>query len=104
MSPKKSKNSYDFETVINRNNTGSIKWKQMKEWNPDVYEGVVPFSIADMELKHPPEIVEGLKKYIDSAILGYTEPTKGYYEAVCGWMKRRHNWDVKPEWLTGSHG
>src|SRR5690554_1329610 len=20
------------------------------------------------------------------------------------WMERRHNWDVKPEWLTGSHG
>jgi bifunctional pyridoxal-dependent enzyme with beta-cystathionase and maltose regulon repressor activities len=58
--------------------------------NPDVSRGVVPFSVADMELKNPPEITEGLKKYIDSTILGYTQPTDSYLNAVCDWMKRRH--------------
>ena len=95
---------YDFETVIKRANTGSAKYEQMMGWNPNVSDDVVPFSVADMELKNPPEIIEGIKKYLDSTILGYTMPTKAYIDSVCGWMKRRHKWDVKPEWIVGSPG
>ncbi|MGH4124264.1 MAG: MalY/PatB family protein [Clostridium sp.] len=95
---------YDFQTVINRTNTGSAKWEQMKGWNPNLSENIVPFSVADMELKNAPEIVEGLKKYIDSTTLGYTMPTEGYLDAVCSWMKKRHNWEINPEWIVGSAG
>lgn len=95
---------YDFETVVNRVNTGSAKWEQMKGWNPNVSEGIIPFSIADMELKNPPEIIEGLKKYIASNVLGYTQPTESYINAVCSWMGKRHDWKIKPEWIVGSAG
>jgi cystathionine beta-lyase len=95
---------YDFETIVDRTNTGSSKWEGMLKANPDVSRGIVPFSVADMELKNPPEIIDGLKKYIDSAILGYTMPTESYLNAVCGWMKKRHGWDIKPEWIMGSAG
>jgi aminotransferase/cystathionine beta-lyase len=95
---------YDFETIVNRVNTGSAKWEQMKEWNPNVSDGIIPFSVADMELKNPPEIIEGLKKYLDSTILGYTKPTGNYLNAVCSWMKKRHDWEIKPEWIVGSPG
>ncbi|MEG6616180.1 MalY/PatB family protein [Peptococcaceae bacterium 1198_IL3148] len=95
---------YDFETVLNRVNTGSTKWEQMKEWNPNLSENIVPFSVADMEIKNPPEIIEGLKKYLDSTILGYTVPTESYYKAVCGWMKKRHHWEIEPEWIVGTPG
>lgn len=95
---------YDFDTVINRSNSGSFKYEQMLSWNPNVGEDIVPFSVADMELKNPPEIIEGLKKYIDKVVLGYTGPTKAYTDAVIGWMKRRHNWDIKPEWIVQSAG
>lgn len=95
---------YDFQTVINRTNTGSAKWEQMKKLNSNLSENIVPFSVADMELKNAPEIVEGLKKCIDTTILGYTMPTESYLDAVCGWMKKRHNWDINPEWIVGSAG
>ena len=95
---------YDFNTVIDRTNTGSAKWEAMKKSNPNVSQGVIPFSIADMELKNPPEVINGLKEYIDSAVLGYTLPTENYLNAVCGWMKRRHDWNIKPEWIIGSAG
>lgn len=95
---------YDFETVINRYNTGSAKYEQMLGWNPNVSEGIIPFSVADMELKNPPEIIEGLKKYVDDTILGYTIPTKEYNEAVVGWMKKRHDWDINEEWIVGAPG
>ena len=95
---------YDFETVVNRFNVGSAKYEQMLEWNSDISEEIVPFSVADMELKNPPEIIEGLKKYIDTSVLGYTMSTEGYTNAVCSWMKKRHNWDVDPEWIVQSPG
>ena len=56
---------YDFETLVSRKNTGSGKWDEMTKEHPNLPENVAPLSVADMELKNPPEIVEGLKKYIE---------------------------------------
>jgi len=95
---------YDFKTVVNRHNTGSAKYEQMMEWNPNVGEEIVPFSVADMELKNPPEIIRGLKDYLENTILGYTVPTEDYYKAVIGWMKKRHNWDIEEDWISLSPG
>ncbi len=95
---------YDFTTTLDRSQAGSFKWEQMKAWNPDVQEGVIPFSVADMELLNPPEIIQGLKDYLDNLVLGYTGPTQAYYDAVVGFMKRRHNWDIKQEWLVQTGG
>jgi putative C-S lyase len=57
-----------------------------------------------MELPNPPEIIRGLKDHLDKAVLGYTNPTPEYLRAVTGWMKKRHNWDVKAEWIIQSPG
>ena len=95
---------YDFTTLIDRSEQGSYKWNGMKRLYPDVPKGIVPFSVADMELKNPPEVVEGLKKYLDEAILGYTGSTEAYLDSVVNWMKRRHNWQIEPEWIVTSPG
>lgn len=95
---------YDFETLVDRTSGGSAKWEQMKGWNPNVSKGVVPYTVADMELKNAPEIVEGLKEFLDSSILGYAIPSENYINAVIGFMKRRHNWNVKLEWIVNSPG
>lgn len=58
--------SYDFTTLVSRKNTGASKWEQMYSWNPNVADDVVPLSVADMEFKPAPEIVEGLKKHLDT--------------------------------------
>lgn len=90
---------YDFTTLLNRKNVGAEKWLDMYRQRGDVDEDVVPMSIADMEFKNAPEIVEGLKAYLDQPIFGYTAPTDEYYEAVIGWMKKRNGWDIKREWI-----
>ena len=95
---------YDFTTLIDRSEHGSGKWNGMREKKPVLKYDPVPLSVADMEFKNPPEIAEGLKEYMDTHILGYTGPTKEYYDAVCGWMERRHNWHIAPEWIVGTHG
>lgn len=95
---------YDFETLVDRSACGSVKWDDMPKKKSDVSKGVVPFSVADMEFKNAPEIAEGLKEYMDTHILGYTSPTQEYYETVCKWMKHRHNWDIKPEYIVCTTG
>lgn len=95
---------YDFETLVDRSHCGSEKWNDMWIKSPELAEGVVPFSVADMELKNAPEIIEGLKRYLDSHILGYTFPTDEYFDAVRGWMKKRHSWEVEKEWIVHSPG
>lgn len=81
---------YDFTTLVDRAKTGSVKWGQMREANPGIPPGIPPFSVADLDLKHPPEIVTGLQEFMGDAILGYTGPTDAYFDAVMGWMERRH--------------
>jgi len=95
---------YDFETVISRKNQGSYKWEQMYKEYPDLPDDIIPFSVADMELQIAPKIKEGLKKYIDEAVLGYTGANDNYLEIVVNWMKKRHNFDVKKEWIVNSSG
>lgn len=95
---------YDFETLIQRKNVGSFKWDDMKRKNPGVCEDIVPFSVADMELKNAPELIEGLKKYLDHTVLGYTGATDAYYESVIGWMERRHGFSPKKEWIVETAG
>ena len=95
---------YDFETLVDRSQHGSGKWNGMREKKPDLSQGIVPFSVADMEFKNPPEIAQGLKQYMDTHILGYTSPTQEYLDTVCAWMEKRHHWHIEPEWIVGTHG
>ena len=69
---------YDFETLVNRSNQGALKWLVLTE--EDKKNGVIPYSVADMEFKIAPEIIEGLKAHLDTDILGYTGPTQEYFE------------------------
>lgn len=87
--------AYDFTTLPDRWNAGAFKYEHMKKLKADVSRYAVPLSVADMEFLNPPEVVEGLKDYLDHNVLGYTGPTDAYFAAVQGWMERRHGF--RPE-------
>ncbi len=91
---------YDFNSIPDRSSCGSAKWNAM----PGASTERVPLSTADMEFPTAPEIVDALSNAVKSDILGYTEPTESYYNAVCSWMKRRHNFDVTPEQIVLTPG
>ena len=95
---------YDFETVHKRFHTGAFKWEEMTRSGVKDCEDIIPFSVADMEFVTPPEIVEAIKRELDTSIMGYANSTPEYLEAVCKWMKTRRNWNAKPEWILPSHG
>ena len=91
---------YDFTSVPDRRGCGSNKWNSAKNASPEF----VPLSVADMEFYPAPQIVDAIKRTAETSVLGYTSPTDEYYKAVISWMKRRHNFDVKKEWIINTPG
>ena len=96
--------AYDFTTLPDRWDAGAFKYEDMKKKKPDVSRDAVPLSVADMEFLDPPEVVEGLKRYLDHNVLGYTGPTAGYFSAVQSWMERRHGYRPEKDWFITSPG
>lgn len=88
---------YDFTTLVDRREQGSAKWEGVPQDGTE--QPIVPFSVADMEFKHPPELLEGLKQYTDEMIFGYTNPTGRYYTSVQDWMEQRHGFRPPREWF-----
>lgn len=96
--------SYDFTTAVNRAQVGSLKWKRMKEKCSELPNGVIPFSVADMDLKNPPEVVDAIKEFLDTYNLGYPAETEEYRRSVVGWMKKRHGWSVGTDTIVTTPG
>lgn len=77
----------------------------MRRVKPNVGTGIIPLSVADMEFRNAPEIIEGLKEYLDATLLGYPDPAfEPFLASVVGWMRRRHGWEIDPDWICGSPG
>jgi aminotransferase/cystathionine beta-lyase len=95
---------YDFETTVDRTGTGAAKWEHMRTANPDVPAGISPFSVADLDLKLAPEIIDGLHEHLQDAVLGYTMATDDYWDAVTGWFQTRHGWTVDREHILLAPG
>ena len=96
--------AYDFTTLPDRWDAGAFKYLEMQKKKPDVSRDAVPLSVADMEFLDPPQVVEGLKDYLDHNVLGYTGPTDAYFAAVQSWMERRHGFRPKKDWFITSPG
>lgn len=88
---------YDFDRVIERRGTDSIKWKIFAD-------DVLPMWVADMDFESPPQVIEALVQRAQQGVFGYPERPAAYYEAMIDWMRARHGWDIKREWLAHSPG
>lgn len=95
---------YDFVSSPNRKGVGAFKWDLMYQTNPNELDEIIPFSVADMELKNPPELLQGMSEFAANAVYGYTGSTQAYCDAVIQFMKKRHNWEIKKEWIVHTPG
>ena len=93
---------YNFDQIINRKGTDSIKYDKIQLlFNADDLQ---PLWVADMDFASPPFIIEALKKRMEHPILGYTMRTQQFFEAFKHWAKKRYQWEVKTHWLDFSPG
>ena len=87
---------YDFERIVNRRGTASLKW--------DVEEQELPMWVADMDFQTAPEIMAAIRERADHGIFGYTVVPDAWYKAIQDWWKKRHGFLIEKEWLLFSTG
>lgn len=92
----------NFDQINQRRNTRSIKWDT--HGINHISLEAIPMWVADMDFKTLPAITEALHKEVDLGIYGYSYESDEYFNAVTGWMKRRHQWDIQKEWLYTTPG
>ena len=93
---------YDFDTIIDRNNTNSIKWDYCERYLS--CKDLWPMWVADMDFRVPDEITDAMQRVLDRGIFGYSGVPQSYYDVVIAWMQKRHNWQVNKEWIAFSPG
>ncbi len=93
---------YDFDKVIDRHGTYSIKW-DLETKGKDT---AIPMMIADMDLQSPEPVIQAMHRVADHMMYGYslTDAAPEYYTSLCRWFKDRHNWEIQPEEVILSQG
>ena len=94
--------NYDFDQIIDRQNTGSIKC----DFNQRFFgrEDILPLWVADMDFQAPEAVIKALVNRAQHGIYGYSDGMEGYYKAIIDWMQERHGWEIQQDWITFSPG
>lgn len=90
--------SFDFDRVIPREGTSALKYD-----GRTAYFGtsdVQPLWVADMDFAAPEAVTHALIARATHPIYGYTLPPESVYDALIGWMKKRHAWVIEREWIV----
>ena len=94
--------AYDFDTVVDRHGTSSVKWDYEEKYTG--MTGLLPLWVADMDFPAPAEIMGAIRRRVDHGIFGYVREPDSYFEAAAAWLARRHSWHVPREWMVASPG
>lgn len=87
-----------FDQMIDRAGSHSVKYDERQ--NVFGKSDVIPLWVADMDFAAPPAITEALVERARHPIYGYTCFPESLYEGVMRWMKKRHGWTIKREWIV----
>ena len=93
---------YDFDRIIDRYNTGSLKYDTADSMGMPA--DVLPMWVADMDFRAPDEVIERFDQLCKFGVYGYTVVTEDYFDAVRNWFSSRFNWEVERKWLVTSPG
>jgi cystathionine beta-lyase len=86
--------AFNFDSCPERSGTDSTKWH--KYANRDI----IPCWIADMDFASPPAVVEAIKRRADHGIFGYPAQRDDVFASIVNYLRRRHGWEIRPEWIT----
>lgn len=94
--------TFDFDTILDRRRTGSYKWDFCERAFGE--KDVIPMWVADMDFEAPPAVVEAIRRRAAHGVYGYPLIPPSFWQAAIGWLKRRHGWDVRKDWMAKSPG
>ncbi len=89
---------YNFDEIIDRHDTNSVKYDNLKELCGR--DDVLPLWVADMDFRTPDFIIAALRRRLEHEVLGYTFGSDAYYNSIIEWVRYKHNWAIRREWLS----
>jgi cystathionine beta-lyase len=81
---------YDFDRVVERRNTDSMKWNKYDD-------AVIPLWVADMDFVSADPIIEALHQRVDHRIYGYTLPPQELRTLIQERLKRLYEWSIRED-------
>ncbi len=93
---------FDFDKLINRENTDSVKYDMRKEYFGET--DLLPMWVADMDFPVSEEISKVIIQRAMHPVYGYSFRNEAYYNAIVNWLNKRHQWKIKADWIRFSPG
>ena len=87
---------YNFDEIIDRRNTGSLKWHYTDD--------TIALWVADMDFRAAAPITNTIERVVQHGVLGYTKPTAALYESIIDWHGSRYGLALKKDNILFSHG
>ncbi|MFJ2090762.1 MalY/PatB family protein [Streptomyces sp. NPDC087901] len=82
--------SYDFDTVIDRRGTWCVQWDGVADRFG--VDGLLPFTISDMDFETAPEVLAALRDRLDHGVFGYTDWwQEDFRSAIAHWYATRYD-------------
>ena len=88
---------YNFDQIIERRNTNSVKWTEYPE-------DVLPLWVADMDFRTPEPILDAIRVALDRGVLGYEFAKPHTQKIVAERMERLYGWQIDPDWVVNTTG
>lgn len=90
-----SKETYDFDRVVDRKGSHSSKYAATQGLISD-YEEIIPLWVADMDFETPKVIRDAvIKRITEHPVLGYSVPPKEYYETLKEWFRSEYDLEIE---------
>jgi len=84
----------NFDEYIDRNKYPTMKWSRAFLLEHFGNGEAIPMSVADMDLKAPPAVIEELQKRVMHGIYGYESKPESYFKALETWYQNRYGWEI----------
>jgi len=92
----------NFDEIIDRKQTNSMKWDALKERYKS--DDLWPMWVADMDFKVPEVVQKALHNVTEHGVFGYHFPPASLREAIVEWMDKRFEWTIEQEDITFTPG
>ncbi|MFF2326659.1 MULTISPECIES: MalY/PatB family protein [unclassified Streptomyces] len=90
---------YDFDTVVDRRGTWCVQWDDVADRFG--VDGLLPFTISDMDFETAPEVLRALRARLDHGVLGYTTwQQDDFRSAIAHWFETRYGTRIDTEQLV----
>ncbi|MFD3970864.1 MalY/PatB family protein [Streptomyces cyaneofuscatus] len=90
---------YDFDTAVDRRGTWCVQWDGVADRFG--VDGLLPFTISDMDFATAPEVLAALRARLDHGVFGYTTwQQDDFRSAIAHWYATRYGTEIDTRQLV----